>query len=236
VKAFLLTAGLGTRLRPLTDHTPKCLLPIAGRPLIDYWFDLFERYGIDDVLINLHHLPEQVESYLKAKRFQGAISTSFEPELLGSAGTVFANRHFVDNADCFFIFYGDNLTNIRIDRWLAFHRAHDGDLTLMLYPTDKPELKGIVELDGKDKVISFEEKPSHPRSNLASAGMYIATPDILDAFPSHRNPLDMAYDVLPRLTGRMYGMLSDDIILDIGTPEDYEYAQQIAHQLKVREG
>ena len=236
MKAFLLTAGLGTRLRPLTEHTPKCLLPIAGRPLIDYWLDLFERYGIDDVLINLHHLPGRVKDHLKTTRFRGTISTFYEPELLGSAGTVFANKHFIADENCFLIFYGDNLTNIKIDRWIKFHQVNDGDLTLMLYRTDKPHLKGIVEVESDGKILSFEEKPSHPKSNLASAGMYVASPHIFEVFPPVKKPLDMAFDVLPRLIGRMYGMLSDDIIVDIGTPKDYEFAQHIAQQFKVGEG
>jgi len=230
MKAFLLTAGLGTRLRPLTDRAPKCLLPIAGRPLIDYWFDLFERYGVDEVLINLHHLHEQAERYLAAKSFHGVIHTFYEPELLGSAGTVLANRRFVDAEDCFFILYGDNLTNARLDRWLEFHRQHGGNLTLMLYRTDRPHLKGIVELDSSGKVLSFEEKPAHPRSDIASAGMYIATPAIFDAFPKPTKPLDMGFDILPKLVGRIWGMMSDDVIMDIGTPDDYRIAQQLALQ------
>jgi len=231
MKAFLLTAGLGIRLRPLTNYTPKCLLPITGRPLIDYWLDLFVRYGIDEVLINLHHLPEQVEAYLAKKKFPGRIQTFYEPELLGSAGTIIANRQFVDSEPFFFVFYGDNLTNIQIDKWLEFHRSNGGDVTLMMYRTDQPQRKGIIELDENGKVLSFEEKPLHPKSNLASAGMYLASPAIFDVFPEKKFPLDMAFDILPRLIGRMYGMVSDDIILDIGTPEDYELAQQTALQI-----
>ena len=231
MKAFLLTAGLGTRLRPLTENIPKCLLPIAGQPLIDYWFDLFEQYGIDDVLINLHYLPEQVEVYFNEREFHGIIRPFYEPVLKGSAGTIWANREFVADEDLFFVFYGDNLTNIQIDKWLEFHRERDGDLSLLLYRTDKPHLKGIVEVDNNGKVMSFEEKPANPRSDLASAGMYLASPRIFDTFTEDNPPFDMAFDVLPKLIGRMWGMVSDDIILDIGTPEDYELAQHKALEL-----
>lgn len=233
MKAFLLTAGLGTRLRPLTNHTPKCLLPIAGRPLIDYWFDLFEKYGIDDVLINTHHLPEQTEKYLQNKEFRGEIHIAYEPVLLGSAGTIQANRDFVADEDLFFVFYGDNLANIQIDRWLSFHRGHDGDLSLLLYHTDKPHLKGIVELNDHGKVLSFEEKPNHPKSNLASAGMYLASSSIFDVFPDSDPPLDMAFHVLPKLIGRIWGLHSYDLIIDIGTPQDYQLAQQKARKLGI---
>ena len=235
MKAFLLTAGLGTRLRPLTDTSPKCLLPIAGRPLIDYWFDLFERYQIDEVVVNSHHLHEQTETYLNTKEFAGKIYTFYEPKLLGSAGTVWANRDFVQNETEFFIFYGDNLTNIQLDRWLELHREKSADLSLMLYRTNKPHLKGIVELDEDGKVVSFVEKPTNPRSNLASAGMYIASPKIFKVFPVNKRPLDIAYDVIPHLIGRMWGMLSEDVILDIGTLEDYKLSQQVALQLHTGE-
>ena len=231
MKAFLLTAGLGKRLRPLTDKTPKCLLPIAGRPLIDYWFDLFEKYGIDDVLVNTHHLPEQMEKHLNNKDFRGKIRLFYEQELLGSAGTIRANRDFVTDEELFFVFYGDNLANIKIDRWLDFHRGHGDDLSLLLYPTDKPHLKGIVELDDHGKVLSFEEKPAHPRSDLASAGMYLASPRIFDVFPASDPPIDMAFHVIPKLIGRMWGIHSDDLIIDIGTPKDYELAQIRALEL-----
>lgn len=234
MKAFLLTAGLGTRLRPLTDNTPKCLLPIAGRPLIDYWFDLFDKYGIDEVLVNMHHLPEQTEGYLKNKDFPGEIRLYYEPVLLGSAGTIRANRNFVADEELFFVFYGDNLANIQIDRWLEFHRGHDGDLSLLLYRTDKPHLKGVVELNDRGKVLSFEEKPAHPRSDLASAGMYLASPKIFDVFPDCDPPIDMAFHVLPKLIGRMWGMHCDYLIIDIGTSEDYELAQQKALELLIK--
>src|SRR5437764_2560075 len=93
-RAIILAGGLGTRLRPLTDALPKCLVPIAGRPLLDYWFDRFAAAGLREVRINTHHHPEQVRDYIAKKNASGQfqVRESYEPELLGSAGTVAANR------------------------------------------------------------------------------------------------------------------------------------------------
>ena len=97
MKAFLLAAGIGSRLRPITDTTPKCMVPIGGRPLLDIWLDAFGEAGIDEVLVNLHHLPHAVTEHLA---FRTGIAQGprrvFEPELLGSAGTLVANRDWVD--------------------------------------------------------------------------------------------------------------------------------------------
>lgn len=91
MKAFLLAAGLGTRLRPLTDTIPKCLVPINGKPLLQYWIDLFEKHGIDEVCINLHYLSDQVVNFIKANPSKIKWHLSYEPELLGSGGTIFSN-------------------------------------------------------------------------------------------------------------------------------------------------
>src|SRR5690349_17666261 len=107
MKAFLLAAGLGTRLRPITDTLPKCLVPVNGRPLLSYWMDLLEEYGVTDVLINLHYLPDPVRRF--ADEYTGGVKIHLmmEEELLGSAGTLHANRDFVEGEEQFFILYAD---------------------------------------------------------------------------------------------------------------------------------
>ena len=103
-KVVLLAGGLGTRLRPLTDHTPKCLIPIADKPLLDYWFEAFSRAGLREVLINNHHLPTQLRKYIEDKNASGRfdVTEAYEPELLGSAGTIAANSRFADGAQDYF--------------------------------------------------------------------------------------------------------------------------------------
>src|ERR1051326_2417212 len=111
MKAFLLAAGLGTRLRPLTDTTPKCLLPVQGVPMLAIWLDLCHRHGIDELLIHAHAHGEQVREYLAAHRNGVKTTVVDEPVLLGSAGTIVANRKWVEGERCFWIIYADVLTN-----------------------------------------------------------------------------------------------------------------------------
>ena len=219
MKAFLLAAGLGTRLKPLTDHTPKCLVPIAGQPLLGIWFELCARHGIREVLVNLHHLPEQVRDYVAAWRGPLRITTVFEAELPGSAGTVSAQRAFVAGEQAFFILYADNLTDVDLSRMLAFHHTRHAEFTIALAPTDTPREKGILTLDAQGVVVDFTEKPALPRSNLANAGIYIAGPRLFALLDGPQpRPFDFGFHVLPRLVGRMHGYAVSEYLQDIGTP------------------
>ena len=232
VRVLLLAGGLGTRLRPLTDTTPKCLIPIAGRPLLDYWFDRFADAGLRTVRINNHHLPGQVRAYIDEKNATGQfdVSEAHEPALLGSAGTVHANRAFADGAGDVVIVYADNLSDVDLRALITAHRSHDDPLTMMLFRAPRPEKCGIAELDADGRVISFVEKPEHPKSDLANAGLYVVSADAfreiadLDAF-------DLGFDVLPRFVGRMRGWLWDGYHLDIGTHEALKRANADALRL-----
>ena len=229
MKVFLLAAGLGTRLGELTRHTPKCLLPIGGRPLLDYWFDALEAAGVTDVLVNLHHHAETMSTYLSKKTTPLRIRTLFEPVLLGSAGTVRAAWDFVAQERDFFIIYADNFARVDLRRLANFHADHGRPImTLVAYPTDQPQRCGIVELDATARVISFEEKPARPRSRFANAGLHMATTELRDYLPV-KSPADLGFDVLPKLIGKMAGYVTDEYIQDIGTPEAYERAQRAAN-------
>ena len=175
MKAFLLAAGKGTRLKPFTDRHPKCLVPIHGTPLLKIWIDLFERYGVSDVLINTHHHAAQVENFIRSARKQTPIGlhTVHEPTLRGSAGTLWDNRSFVAGRPDFIIAYADNLTNINLAKMIDFHRGFrsmGGVLTMGLIRAADPKACGIVTLDKADRIITFVEKPSDPESNLANGG------------------------------------------------------------------
>jgi mannose-1-phosphate guanylyltransferase len=225
MKAFLLAAGVGSRLRPITDKIPKCLVPINGRTLLYYWFNLFEQHGIDEVLINLHHLPELVFQFLEENEFDLKVHTVFEQELLGSAGTIRNNFDFVCKDSEFLVCYADNLTNMNLARMSDFHRSTGPILTLGLFRANNPSKCGIAEIDGNYTVINFIEKPERPKSNLAGAGIYIANHEIWHYLPD-RYPSDFGYDVLPQLVGKMKGYVIEEYFIDIGTIENYERAQR----------
>ncbi len=225
MKAILLAAGLGTRLRPLTEAVPKCLVPIAGRPLLAYWLDLFERHGIDQVLINTHHLPEAVREYVQHCDSRVGITLTFEEQLLGSAGTLAANWGFVEGEGAFFIGYADNLTGADLSALCDFHASHDGPLTMGLFEPADPTACGIAELDAAGRVVGFEEKPAQPRSRWANAGLYVAGPSLADFLPT-QVPADIGHHLLPRLVGHMRAVPVRGYLRDIGTWGAYERAEE----------
>jgi mannose-1-phosphate guanylyltransferase len=226
MKAFLLAAGVGSRLGALTQDTPKCLLPIGGRPLMDYWLDAFLRAGVTDVLVNLHHHADQVQHFLST-RTSPRVETYYEPVLLGSAGTISRAWDFIKNESCFLIAYADNFAQVDLRRLLTFHAEKQNPvLTLVAYPTAEPQRCGIIELDRQQRVVSFEEKPAHPKSNFANSGIHVANRHLRSFLPD-TVPADLGFHVLPKLVGQMYGYVTDEFIQDIGSPEAYAQVQNL---------
>ena len=225
MKAVLLIAGLGTRLRPLTDSVPKCLLPINGKPLLGIWFDKLVTAGVNEVLTNTHWLADQVTDYIeKHCPPELKVSVFHEQQLLGSAGTLAANRDFFGDQP-FFIIYGDNLSDVDLADLYASHMQHRPVLTLSTFEAEFPERCGIAEIDQQQIIQGFIEKPKTPLSNRAAAGIYVADKKIFDYFPQHPNSsvLDLGFDVIPRLVGKMRNY-SIDKLIDIGTFENYQKA------------
>ncbi len=224
MKAFLLAGGYGTRLRPLTDSVPKCLVPIQGRPLLEIWLDLCARSGISDVLINLHAHAQPIERHLRRSGSPVNVRLVHEDRLLGSAGTIAANRDWVGSDSAFWIFYSDVLTNTNLRRMSDFHANHGGIATLGLYQVPDPSRCGVAITDDRGVIIDFEEKPQTPRSNWVFSGLMVAGPGFFDLIPSSI-PADIAFHVLPHLLGKMRAYPITDYLLDIGTLTNYQEAQ-----------
>src|SRR5262249_52308905 len=227
VKALLLAGGLGTRLRPLTDTVPKCLVPIADRPLLELWVEHLVEADIVEARINTHALAEVVRAYIAQVNADGRLrmTESYEPILLGSAGTVTANADLADGAEQVAVIYADNLTDIDLRPVIDFHRWHGDPLTMVLFRAPNPRACGIAELDADGRVISFVEKPERPASDLANAGVYILTAAAYREVAALR-AFDLGFDVLPRFVGRMRGWVWGGYYLDIGTPEVLERARR----------
>jgi len=224
MKAFLLAGGLGTRLRPLTDKTPKCLLPIQGTPILQIWFELCRRYGIEEVLINVHSHGDAVWKFIEEYKDGLKVHLFEETELLGSAGTVLANRDWVSKESSFWVFYADVLTKTNLNEMLAFHNSRGHIATIGVYEVADPSRCGIVQVDDSGIVRDFVEKPEVPRGNLAFAGLMLATPVLLSAIPDI-SPVDLGFHVLPLIVGRMAAYRITDFLIDIGTLETYRTAQ-----------
>ena len=228
-KALLLAGGLGTRLRPLTDSTPKCLVEISGRPLLDYWFEALGAARIRDILINTHHLPALVDRFVARKNQDGfSAVASFEPTLLGSAGTIAAHPRWADDADDVLIIYADNLSDLDVSALLQTHRQHAQGMTMLLFRAPDPRACGIAKLDASGLVTAFEEKPAEPQSDLANAGVYAVTAQAWREIAAMQ-AFDIGFDVLPRFVGRMQGHLHTGYHRDIGTLTALEEARAAAH-------
>jgi mannose-1-phosphate guanylyltransferase len=225
VKAFLLAAGVGSRLRPITDTTPKCMLIIDDRPLLDIWLDAFDRAGVDEVLVNLHHLPDVVRRHLATRPGPPVVRTVCEAELLGSAGTLLANRQWVEDDEFFLACNADNLTDFDVRSLIDAHRQHDAIATLTLFHSPQPSAGGVVEIDASGQVIGFVEKPAQPVSDLTNAGIYAFHPSVLGEIDS-RPPRDIGYDLLPQLVGRSRAVLVEGYFRDIGTVDAYRRARE----------
>jgi mannose-1-phosphate guanylyltransferase len=200
--------------------------------MLDYWYDALEAAGIEEVLLNTHHLAGKVRDHIDRTNASRALTVTeaWEPELLGSAGTVAANRDWADGAGEVVIIYADNLSTIDLGDLLKFHRTHDLPMTMALFHTAYPSQCGIATLDDTGRVVDFTEKPQKPASDLANAGLYVVDAacwrEIADM-----EAFDFGFDVLPRFIGRMQGYSFDGYHRDIGTPEALAAAQADAGRL-----
>ncbi|WP_413208127.1 nucleotidyltransferase family protein [Rhodospirillum sp. A1_3_36] len=227
--ALLLAAGMGTRLRPITDTVPKCLVPIHGRPLLDYWLELlFESNSIDRVIINTHYLHKQVDAHIAASRWRARIDLVYEPELLGTGGTLKANQALYGSNDVL-VAHADNLTDFDVDDLVAAHqnRPRSAAMTMLAFRTDAPQTCGILELNAEGLVKAFHEKVEDPPGNLANAAVYIVTPEIVAAAEAvPRAFVDLSTEVIPNFVGRICAVETDGYHRDIGNLESLQRAHE----------
>lgn len=170
MRALLLAGGLGTRLLPITATTAKCLVEINGRPLLDYWLELLFDGGIERVLVNTHWLAEQVEAFVATSRWAQRIDLVHEEELLGTGGTVLANREWFQG-EPFIVAHADNLTDFDVGGLIEAHRTRPAGhaITMLGFRSDAPRSCGILELDAQGTVIGFHEKVDNPRGTWPTA-------------------------------------------------------------------
>lgn len=228
MRALLLAAGLGTRLRPITDRVPKCLVPIHGMPLLAYWLDLLLTAGIEQVMVNTHYLPGTVRAFVQSSPWRDKIMLVHEDVLLGTGGTILKNREFLAGGP-FMLAHADNLTRFDVHAFMDAHaRRQPGvEITMMTFDTDTPQSCGIVELDGRGIVLAFHEKSKTPPGNRANAAVYIFEPTVIEFLASlGKEFIDLSTEVLPKYLGRMQAFHNPDYHRDIGTPESLRLAEQ----------
>jgi mannose-1-phosphate guanylyltransferase len=225
-KAMLLAAGSATRLGRLAQEVPKPMLEVGGRPLIEHTVRQLARYGVEDIVINLHRLGDVVKAHFgDGSRFGVRMHYSDEPAPLGTAGGVRKCAPLLD--ETFLLVYGDNLTTCRFDALVDFHREHGGLATIALFWRDDVSAHSAVERRPDGRIVRFVEKPrpEEAPSHWISAGVIVFEPEIMSFIPPDR-PADFGFDVFPavlRAGGAIYGyeMGPDEGLWWIDTPESH---------------
>jgi mannose-1-phosphate guanylyltransferase len=209
MKAMVLAAGLGTRLRPLTYEITKPMVPVLDRPVMEHILDLIERHSFEGVIANLHYFPETIRDY-----FGERISYRFEEQLLGTAGGVRACAEFFGD-EPFLVISGDALTDIDLTAFAARHREAGGIATLAVKQVPDTREYGVVLHDRDGRITGFQEKPQPDEalSDLGNCGIYMFQPAIFDYFPD-RPFVDWAKDVFPAL-------LENDVAFHIHEVREY---------------
>jgi len=228
MRALLLAGGLGTRLRPLTDNIPKCLVPIHGKPLLGYWLDLLFGSEVEAVLINTHYLPDPVRAFVAASLWRDRVTLVHEDVLLGTGGTVLRNRNFFGD-EAFMVAHADNLTRFDPAAFIARHRSRpaDCDITMMTFETDDPRSCGIVEEDERGVVKAFHEKVPNPPGVHANAAVYIFEPSVIGFLASlGKESIDLSTEVIPHYLGKMLTFHNTGYHRDIGTLESLARAER----------
>ncbi len=228
MRALLLAAGLGTRLRPLTDTVPKCLVPIKGEPLLQIWLQRLSRAGVGPFLINTHYLADQVEAFVERSDYREQIELHYEPQLRGTAGTLNSHLDFFQGEEGMLI-HADNYCLADLAAFQQAHQQRPAEclITMMTFRTDDPGSCGIVELDPRGVVVGFHEKVANPPGNLANGAVYILSRECLEIMASELHAAeDFSTQVLGHFVGRIYSYETTETFLDIGTPATYAQANR----------
>jgi len=229
---MLLAAGEGTRLRPLTNQMPKSMVPLAGKPVLEHNIEWLRRFGVDEFMINLYYMPDAVRDYLgNGRQWDVSIHYSVEKNLLGTAGGLKKVESFFDGP--FFVWYGDNLSTIDLNKLAAFHREKASQATVALFYREDPTASGIVGLDQNKRITRFLEKPAADQvfSNWVSAGIFLLETPVFDYILPDTNS-DFGHDVLPDMLAKgvpMFGyeMAGDEQLYWIDTPSDLQRIQEL---------
>ena len=226
-KAMVLAAGLGTRLRPLTDLISKPMAPIVNRPVMEHIIKLLAEHGFKDIVCNLHYFPDEIKNHFgDGSKWGVNIVYSFEEELLGTAGGVKKVEDFFQE-QTFLVISGDALTDINLSNAYDFHKEKKGRATLVLTEVEDTTQFGVVILDNEKRIKGFQEKPlsGEARSNLANSGIYFFEPDIFKYMPPRGQFYDFGKNLFPDLLEKdipYYGYKHSSYWNDVGSLDEYQ--------------
>jgi len=252
MKAMILAAGKGTRVRPITHTIPKPMIPILQKPVMEFLLELLREHGFTEIMVNVSHLAEEIENYFRdGQRFGVEIAYSFEGRIedgeligdaMGSAGglkKIQNFQHFFD--DTFVVLCGDALVDLDLTEAVKRHKAKGALASLITkrVPRDQVSSYGVVVTDADGRVLSFQEKPNvdEAASDMINTGIYIFEPEVLDFVPSGQ-PFDIGSDLFPKLVAAgapFYALPMEFEWVDIGKVPDYWQAIRSVLQGQVRQ-
>lgn len=239
MKAMILAAGLGTRLRPLTEEISKPMVPVVNKPVMEHIVDLLALHKIEDVIANLHYYADAIKGHFDNGNNWGInLSYSFEETLMGTAGGVKKAHKFFDNNNAFIVLSGDALTDINLTSLVSFHKERKALATIVLTEVEDPSKYGVVITDKDGKIIEFQEKPTREeaKSKLANSGIYVFDPEIFKFIPKELF-YDFGKNLFPLLlekNERFYGYEHSDYWNDVGSLEEYQQGNFDALENKVK--
>jgi mannose-1-phosphate guanylyltransferase len=229
MRALLLAAGYGTRLRPITDGIPKCLVPIKGKALLEIWLERLTDAGVDAFIINTHYLASVVEEFIRESPYRDRVTLVNEPHLSGTAGTLIENIDFFQGEDGLLI-HADNycLADFKNFLWSHKNRPKRCVMTMMTFRTDNPCACGIVTTDTENIVTKFFEKVKDPPGNLANGAVYALSAEFINKIGEKFGyAKDFSTEIIGSYVGKIFSHEISETFIDIGTLENYQKANAV---------
>lgn len=228
MKALLLVGGKATRLRPLSLTRPKCLFPLAGKPIIDHILEGLSKAGVTEAILAVNNLADRIEEYLGPEKYGVKLSYNLEEEPLGTGGPIkLAEKHLLE--DSFLVLNGDILSFIDYAELMDRHEQEGCIASITLKQVDDPSRYGVVRFGDNDRILEFIEKPEKDApSNWINAGCYALSPNIFEYIPPHRK-VSIEREVYPVLSSmeQLHGYRYTGKWIDIGVPADYLKADKM---------
>jgi NDP-sugar pyrophosphorylase family protein len=224
---LILAGGKGTRLKPITDEIPKPLLPIQGKPVIEYTFDLFKQFGITHVLLSIGYMGDKIKEYFgDGKKFGLNITYIEEDKPQGTGGPLRLAKKYL--TETFVMCNADELKDIDLDEIYMFHKENGAAATIALTTVEDPSAYGVAKLQG-NKILEFIEKPKKEEapSNLINSGLYILEPEVLNYLPDNEEAVSIERDIFPKLAkdSKLFGFHFAGQWFDTGSLERFEKAR-----------
>jgi mannose-1-phosphate guanylyltransferase len=221
MNALVLAAGYGKRLLPITKKTPKCLVKIKNKILLQIWINKLISLGVKKILINVHYKKNKVLKFIKENKYKKNLIPLDEKKLLGTAGTLISNLKYYADQDLILI-HGDNYTKDNLKKLLQYHNKKPKYclITMLTFITDEPQTCGIIKVDKYGVVKKIYEKSKNPPGNLANGAVYIIDKKFFKTL-KNKNYKDFSKEVIPKYLGKIYTCHTSKKFIDIGSPEKY---------------